>query len=181
MTATDLVFLGLALLTAAAAFVDLRTGHIPNRLLLLGLVFGSLLHLLAPLLLRRGYAASWNELLLRAGLDVVLGILACSVAPLFLFKLGAMGGGDVKLLAVVGAATGPLLGLRIEFCAFILVALYAPARLAYEGQLLRMLGNTVALIANPLLKVERRRAVPAALLTSVPFGPAVLAATVVVA
>jgi prepilin peptidase CpaA len=181
MAPIDISFLSVGLLTAVAAFVDWRTGHIPNRLVLIGLCVGTVLHVLAVSMLQRGSDASLLMLLGRAGLDVFLGLVVCAIAPCLLFRIEAMGGGDVKLLAVVGATLGPALGLQVELCAFLLVSIYAPLRLACEGQLSQLLGNTAALFINPLLPEQRRRAVPQALLTSVVFGPAIFLATLLVA
>jgi hypothetical protein len=60
------------------------------------------------------------------------------------------------------------------------MALFAPVRLAYEGKLLSVLGNSMALIANPLLPKRHQRAVPTELMTAFKFGPAILFANAVV-
>ncbi len=180
MNPQDVIFVALALLTGTAALIDLRTGHIPNWLVALGAALGTALSVALAALVT---AASGERLTLAAQAlgSALLGVVLCAAVPLLLFRIGATGGGDVKLLAAVGASAGPLCGLQIELCAFILTALYAPLRLAYEGQLLRLLGNTAVLALNPFLPRERRRALPEALLTSVPFGPAVFLATLLVA
>ena len=36
-------------------------------------------------------------------------------------------------------------------------ALYAPAKMAWDGKLLQVLGNTFALVANPFLPSDRKR------------------------
>ena len=107
---------------------------------------------------------------------IVVGVLGCSAVPLLLYRVRAMGGGDVKLLACLGVWAGPILGLQVELYAFVLAALYAPARLAYQGDLLRLLGNSAALLKNPFLPPARRKEVPQALLTELRFGPAVFVA-----
>lgn len=175
-TAAQCTLLGLAAFTAWPAVVDLRTRHIPNQLILVGLAFGVSLHLLAHWMFLRAPDQSWLDLTRVAAGKVVLGGLLCGLVPLLLFRAGAMGGGDVKLLAVVGAAAGPMLGMQIQLYAFVLLTLYAPARLAYEGRLMRMLGNSAALVANPFLPKARRRDVPAELMTALPFAPAVFVA-----
>jgi hypothetical protein len=53
-------------------------------------------------------------------------------------------------------------------------------RLAYEGKLLAVLGNTMILIANPFLPKQRRREVPRELMTAFKFGPAVFVANAAV-
>jgi len=180
MTGITLLLAALVLFTAWAAYVDWRTGHIPNRLVLFGMAGGVLLRA-AVALLEPVAGLSTAAALGRAVGGALLGAVGCALVPLLLFRLNAMGGGDVKLLAALGAATGLRLGLEVELTAFVLVALYAPARMAYEGRLLRLLGNSVALLVNPLLPKSRRRDVPEALLTSLPFGPAVFLASLLVA
>jgi prepilin peptidase CpaA len=179
MNSVDAILFVLVLLTGTAAIIDYRSGHIPNWLVVAGSLVGPLLSagvgaLAAPA------DARLSAALIALG-SSILGLVLCALVPLVLFRVGATGGGDVKLLAAIGAIAGPALGLQIELCAFILTALYAPLRLAYEGQLLRLLGNTAALAINPFLPRERRRPVPEALLTSVPFGPAIFCATLLLA
>jgi prepilin peptidase CpaA len=177
------LLLSLALaFAAAAALYDLRTGQIPNRLTLPGLAAGALLQLLALCLLDRppGESLAPATFALIAA-RVAFGVLACGLVPYLLFLRNGMGGGDVKLLAAIGGLLGPVLGLEVELYAFVTMALFAPARLAYEGRLFRVLSNSAALLINPLLPAERRREVPAELLSSFKFAPAVFAASVLVA
>jgi len=173
------VLSGLALFTLVVGVVDARTGHIPNRLLLGGLVTGVILHVASYFVLRVGQPM--GQTLAASLLSVLAGLVLCGVVPLLLFRLNAMGGGDVKLLAVIGASLGPFVGMETELYSFVLLALFAPARLAYQGQLLRSLGNSAALLVNPFLPKLRRREVPRELLTALPFGPAVFVAAILVA
>lgn len=85
----------LVLLLLMAAVWDYRTQRIPNWLVLPGMVFGLAVNMLiAPL----PGAAFWWPL---AGLAVgFIGFM-----PLYLIR--AMGAGDVKLMAMVGAFVGP--------------------------------------------------------------------------
>lgn len=76
-----------------AAFLDLRSRRIPNALTVTGVALALLLR--APL----GWAALADGLL-GAGLALLLTV------PFFLVK--ALGGGDVKLMAAVGAFMGPV-------------------------------------------------------------------------
>jgi prepilin peptidase CpaA len=175
----QVVLSALVLFTLVVGVIDARTGHIPNRVLLVGSIAGSLLHLSSYFVARSGQPLS--QTLMAALLSVVGGLVLCAAVPLFLFRLNAMGGGDVKLLAVVGATVGPFVGMELELYSFVLLALYAPARLAYQGHLLRSLGNSAALVVNPFLPKLRRREVPRELLTPLPFGPAVFAAALLVA
>lgn len=80
-------------LVIAAAIMDLRTREIsdwiPASLFLLAIV---------------AKAFDWTE---STWIDLLLGCLLGFVAPCLLYSVGAMGGGDVKVLAAVGALLGP--------------------------------------------------------------------------
>lgn len=181
MTPTHIVLSGLLLFTALAGFVDFRSGHIPNRLVAVGAAVGLVVHVAVHLLLLRAPQQSTLELLSSAAVNVAIGVLVCAAVPLLLFRVGAMGGGDVKLLAACGVWAGPIIGMHVELYAFVVAAVYAPARLAYQGQLFRLLGNSAVLLKNPFLPRAQRKEVPQALLTELRFGPAVFVATALVA
>lgn len=167
----------LTLISAIAAVIDVRTRRIPNGLILCGLLGGALVNLAARVLAQ---GASFGDALTRGGLSVALGILVCAIVPLVLFRIGAMGGGDVKLLAVAGACAGPLAGMQIQVAAFVVGAGFAILELAVRGQLGRMLKNSLTLLANVFLPPSRRRPLNGVLLTSLPFGPAIFASVVLV-
>lgn len=180
MTASQIAMSGLLLFTALCGLLDYRTGHIPNRVVGIGALLGLLLHFGLHLWLLRMPARPPSELLWSAAANVAVGVLACAAVPLLLFRIGAMGGGDVKLLAACGVWVGPIIGVQIELYAFVMAVLYAPARLAYQGELFRLLGNSAVLLKNPFLPKARRKEVPQALLTELRFGPAVFAAAALV-
>jgi prepilin peptidase CpaA len=169
-----LVFLFATLAVAAvAAITDLRTGRIPNWLTLGGVFAGILGHLIH----------GWKFAGLRTGLleaAIALGGLAfCSLAPLLLYSKGAMGGGDVKLFAAVGALCQPMLGIECQMYSLVIAAVVAPARLAYEGRLFRVLGDSFALLFNPLRPVDKRRVLPREAMTWFRLGPAVFGGALV--
>lgn len=178
MAAPALLLLCCLAFVGVAAALDFRTGLIPNWLTLGGLGVGVVLHVAVHL---ADLSSSGLVSAALAGVfNTVLGVLLCGLPPYVLFRMEAMGGGDVKLLAAVGAFVGPTLGLEIELSAFVAMALFSPIRLAYEGKLLAVLGNTLVLVANPFLPKQRRREVPREMMTAFKFGPAVFVANAVV-
>jgi prepilin peptidase CpaA len=104
-----------------AAVTDLRARTIPNWLTLPLLLCGVLGHGLWW-----GFDGLWLS---------VLGCSICFVPGYFLFVRNALGGGDVKLFAGLGALLGPREGLELQLCAFALVALYALWSTAWHGRL----------------------------------------------
>lgn len=125
MTEMHLRWLGVLLLSGVAALHDHRSGHIPNWLVGGALACG----VAAPVAIVA--AADALGALVLAGV-AALGFVACGAVPLLLFRLKAIGGGDVKLLAAAGALLGPTLGLELSFTAFVVAALYWPLRRAPE-------------------------------------------------
>jgi prepilin peptidase CpaA len=90
MTMTSSVVFGALMILAIIS--DLRTQRIPKALTIPGLFLG----------LAVGVLGGW------AGFSAaVLGVVVAFVLGTLLFSLGAIGGGDVKLLMVVGAFMGP--------------------------------------------------------------------------
>ena len=136
------------LVAAAAAASDARTGTIPNGL--------TLPPLLAALIL---YAALQGA----GGLIYSLaGALICGAIPYFMFRAGSMGGGDVKLLAALGALGGPSLGLEVELIGMTFAAVYALFVLARRGKLGKTLTSSMWLAINTFLPERMRRRIPAA-------------------
>jgi len=89
----NLLLVTLVTLVIAAAIVDWRTHRIPNELVLIGAVLGV-----------------GGNAVLPSGGGVVFGVsgMALGLALLLpLYLLRAMGAGDVKLMAMVGAWIGP--------------------------------------------------------------------------
>ena len=118
-----IIFATVALSLAVATVIDLRSQRIPNALTVPTALAGLAYHLLI-----QGPQGLWFSL---AGLGLGLGLM---LAP-FLFRV--MGGGDVKLMAAVGAWVGP----QVVLVAFLLTSLaggvYALAVLARRAEALR--------------------------------------------
>lgn len=164
------------IVTAIAAVADLRTGEIPNWLTLGPLALAPIAYVVVGVT-RHGTA---HQILLEGG-GSLLGAVSCAVVPGLLYRQDAIGGGDVKLLAAVGALLQPHLGLEAEMYAFFAAGIIAPAFLAYEGKLFRTIKNTALLALNPLLPKRKRKQVEPTLLTWFRFGPAIFLGTALAA
>jgi prepilin peptidase CpaA len=146
-------------------------GEIPNTL-----TFGALA--IAPIAyFVVGYRLGGAKVGLEAAGFSVAGALLCSIVPLIMWRGGAMGGGDLKLLAAIGAICRPLVGIEAEFWAFAAAAVLIPARLAWEGKLFRVLGNSFAIAINPILPKSKRKEIAPEEMTWARFGPAIALGT----
>ncbi len=112
----------------AASVEDLRRRHISNWTVMAGLAAG----LVTQLFLR-----GW-----RAGLGAWLGGAAIGFGVFLLFFLaGGMGGGDVKLMAVLGGCVGPAQVLRAALLAAMVGAMAACGYLLWNWFERRALGR----------------------------------------
>lgn len=163
-------FVLLALVASGvAAIIDWRRSEIPNWLTL-GTLGAALIAHVGVGAAHGGLAAAAEQ-----GGWALGGAFICSIVPFAFWMKGAFGGGDVKMLAALGAVLLPMQGIAVEFYALVAAALLAPARLAWDGTLMKTLGNTVAIMFNPLLPKAKRRDLAPEMLTSVRFGPAIFA------
>ena len=147
----------LILLVTLASLFDLRLGKIPNALTYPACIFGL------------GFAATtWNWSAFSSSL---LG-LAVGFLPLFgLYLIGGLGGGDVKLMAAVGALMGYSFTLNALITSILVGGLIALLHVIWEGKLwqaVRFLATTVGRVFIPCLHRE-----PLATRQNVPFGVAI--------
>jgi prepilin peptidase CpaA len=173
---TPFVVIPLIVVLAIASVTDLKRGLIPNQLI----IFGFCAALFQQIYLRIDAPDSIGAAAAAALGNYTLGALLCGLPPLVLFWSGAMGGGDVKLLSVTGAFLGPSVGIEVEVYAFVLIALYAAAKLTYQGRLVSMLGNCLSLVRNPLLPKAKRLAIAPELMTTLRFAPSILLSTLLI-
>lgn len=150
----------LACLTAlGAGLLDARSGKIPNRLTLVGVPLA--LALAGAL---GGLVGAGRALL---GLTVCGGVLAL---PYFATRGRALGGGDVKCWALLGALLGPELGLSALLASLGILVLYALLQEAFFGRLLSLVTSTLRVTVG-------RRSRDEVALTPLRFGPAIAAGT----
>src|SRR5262245_8606023 len=141
-------------LAALAAVYDLKKGELPDWLTVGGLLVAPLAHAARAIALHAGA----EEALAEAGY-ALLGAAACALVPWVMYRWNAIGGGDVKLFAALGAWCQAMIGFEALTYAFIAAVLIAPARLIYEGKLLRTLKNSLFLLGNAFLPRGRRKEV----------------------
>jgi prepilin peptidase CpaA len=134
MEAMYLALTPLVILLLVAARIDWRERRIPNELNLLMAVTG-----LASSAIWGSPVGTWMSL---AGLVLGFAIL---VLP---FAIGAVGGGDVKILAAAGAWLGPV-GVLGAFMLAQLVSLVCALWIAArKGRLTQLVSNSTYMVAN---------------------------------
>lgn len=163
------------IVTALAAVFDWRTKEIPNWLSMGPLVVAPVAHFVAQAVEGHSDAA------LQALGFSIGGALICGAVPVALYFASAIGGGDLKLFLSLGAILRPMLGIEAVFYGFIVAALYAPAQLAYEGKLFKVLGNSLKIFTNRFRPKDQRVDIPKEMLTEMRFGPSIFVGTALVA
>ena len=151
------------LLVAVATFWDWRTGQIPNWLTLPPLF-------LVPI----AYGVMF-------GSDQVLmsltGLFGCGLFPYLLFRRKAMGGGDVKLFAALGAINGFSSGVQMFALIMLTAALQACFVLHNRKQLGTVLANMFQMCANLFRPKSQQRVLTRDGMTEMRLGPALLIGT----
>jgi prepilin peptidase CpaA len=170
-------FLVAALVVSAiGAIVDHRTGHIPNWLTHGTLAVAPLAHGARALVAHAGPKTAAIEL----GWSLA-GMALCLAVPLRLYMANAIGGGDVKLFAAIGALVHPSMGFDVVVDAFVAFVILSGVVLARRGKLGQVLGNVRLLVRNRFVSEERRVPVNAIALHEVRMGPAIFAGVAIVA
>lgn len=169
--------LPLAALLFAATWTDVRRHRIPNGLIASGMLLALILHIGLPQGMGFLSVAPGGLGFLRAmaGLGIAFGIFF----PLYLMR--AMGAGDVKLMAMVGAFLGPqqiwgaLLGVALAG------GVLALAVALQRGVFLRMLHNIKLMLQGSMVQVAlggTPNAAPVApTAAKLPYGVAITAGT----
>ncbi|HWL89155.1 MAG TPA: A24 family peptidase [Polyangiaceae bacterium] len=162
------------ILAAVAAWTDWRTGEIPNWLTFGAFGIAPIAHIGRAIAMGAEKTSAFTE-----GGYSLLGAVMCGIVPLLLFTKSAIGGGDVKLFIAIGALLQTMLGIEAEMYGFFAAALIAPARLAYEGKLLRTLKNAGALLINPFMPKEKKVLIEQEMMSWFRMGPAILLGVVI--
>jgi prepilin peptidase CpaA len=128
------VFAPLVVMLAVAAAIDIRSRRIPN----------ALTGMLALLGLMQSFTAGhtvtpWQS---------ILGLLAGAGLLSALFAIGAVGGGDLKLLAAAGAWLGPRLVFQVFLVEAIVGMIIVLFTCAIHGRLRLLMNNSLLLATN---------------------------------
>ncbi|MDP1596761.1 MAG: A24 family peptidase [Methylotenera sp.] len=129
---------------------DIRSRRIPNKLVLIGLVLGVVLNGLLPegQGFNRAIPGGLGWLAALKGLVVGMAVL------LPIYWLRAMGAGDVKLMAMVGAFLGSADVLGAVLVTFIAGGVMALAVVLWSRQLRQMLLNVKLILLGGFVKMS---------------------------
>jgi prepilin peptidase CpaA len=130
-------YLTLAAFLVAAVISDLLSMRISNRLIILGLIWGLVLHIMGI------GGMSIIEILFNISLPVILLYL--------FFHLRAIGAGDIKLLSMAGAYLSTRQLLYVIVVAFLCAAALGGCRLLCEKIFTNGDGQTVIYFSCPIL------------------------------
>jgi prepilin peptidase CpaA len=159
----------LLILLVIAAYFDVKSRRIPNKLVLAGLIASFVLQI--NLNGFEGFKA-WG-----LGLLVGFGLFL----PLYLLR--AMGAGDVKLMAMVGAFVGPLYVLGAALMTLVAGGVLAIAMAMYSGVLMQTVKNARTVLTVGMYKTLSGGGVqfdaPAASAGSLPYAVAIALGTLI--
>lgn len=157
-----------AFFAVAAAWVDYRQHRIPNRLVAVGVAA-----VLATQVAWHGWSGAGAAL---AGFGLGLALMI----PFYV--IGAMGAGDAKLMAMVGAGVGPLGAVSVAVLTFVIGGALALLVAVMRGSAGRLLANVRMMLfgAFATAVVERRASftAPANSAGRLPYGIAIALGTI---
>lgn len=141
-----------------ATWSDVATRRIPNVLTYPAIVLGLALNAGLPLLLERLDSASALVLLGSSGtLDALQGFGLCAAIGIVSFMARGLGGGDVKLLAAVGAMLGLHAVVAVLFNTLLIAAALGIVNWFAGGSLMRRLQSFAhAIYFSVVMKADMR-------------------------
>lgn len=159
-------YLVLCMVLTLAGFIDVRTHRIPNWLTYPTIILG----------LGLAYFNGGGALLV----NHLLGFFAAGLPLLVMFLSGSLGGGDVKLMAGVGAFLGFPLAVNALISAIMVGGLFALLILIWQGRIFGMaryswqtVWHRVGILANAPAPLPPHK-------DSFPFGTAIAIGTFLV-
>lgn len=140
----------LILILVLAMIADLHNRRIPNTLVLVGIVVGLGLNGLLP-----NCSSFNNEVLCGLGhLASIQGLLLGFAILMPIYLLRAMGAGDVKLMAMVGAFLGPADVIGAVIATFLAGGVMAVVVAVLGKQLMALLQNIKLMLFGGLIKMQ---------------------------
>jgi len=144
MTTEGIAILFIFLLIAMLQ--DMRRYRISNKLIVIGAVSGVMLNMILP-----------GEMEIRNAANALAGVAAGLLILLPFYMLKIMGAGDVKLMAMIGAFSGPqsipVIAIYAIICGGILSLIVA----AYRGKLKQVAFNVWMIWERQLEKLQRKK------------------------
>ncbi|MGQ9760750.1 MAG: prepilin peptidase [Thermogutta sp.] len=176
----------LLVLLVVASITDILWQRIPNKITYSGTIASLALNALGTFLVRNnGAALEKLKAIGWIGIDqALLGLLVCGLVMVACYVFFRIGGGDVKLIAMIGAFLGPDRGITVMLWTFVLGACVALIILVWRVGPWRLLVQTIRHLLwsvrlgrwDPLTAEERAQLQPPIFLS-----PSALVATVIVA
>src|SRR5271166_4439378 len=166
MDRTSLLVLIAVILAVVAAIMDLRQHRIPNWLTYPGIVLGFIC---------RGALLGWKGLA-----TALAGCLLAGAVMFLFFMVRAMGAGDVKIMAAIGAFVGPSHAVEVLLATAICGGILAIGYALYRKRMVTTLKNLASVLrfhawagvqAHPEVNLDN----PAAL--RMPYGLAIALGT----
>lgn len=145
LTVPFFIFISLASALIVASFIDLKARIIPDEISLPGIGIALLVSFIYPALQGTG---SHLRALLYSFLGLIVGGGAIYLTGLlgdFIFKKESMGGGDVKLLAMIGA----FIGWKLALLTFFIAPLFG----AVVGIILKIKNKTDTIPYGPFISL----------------------------
>jgi prepilin peptidase CpaA len=138
----------LAILLSIAVWYDVRTRKIPNRLVFFGTLIGVALNIFLP----AGTGIFSDPPGALGFLPSLIGVAVGLATLIPMYALGAMGAGDVKLMAMVGAFLGPEQILGVALLSLLAGGVLALAVALWTRTLARVLHNTCSLLLDAIVR-----------------------------
>ncbi len=159
--------------TACVAFVDFRTGMIPNALHALAVLGALVVWVMGSTM---GAAAAETPIMVAR--YALSGAIACAIPALLLYTSRTVGAGDAKALCSVGFVAGAEHGLQITVASLVAAAVYGLTVAAASGALAQVLKGSSVVARNWVSSPTSKQATPRTMLR---FGPPLFVATTAVA
>lgn len=144
MTAEGIAILFIFLLIAMLQ--DMRRYRISNKLIVIGAVSGVMLNMILP-----------AEMEIKNAANALAGMAAGLLIFLPFYMLKVMGAGDVKLMAMIGAFSGPQSIPVIAIYTIICGGILSLIVVAYRGELLHVALNIWFVLERQLEKLKRKK------------------------